>query len=171
MIRDTDEEMFVADGTEVNWEAVFSLRPQLSLYRPHEPVDLYCPEPSMARQEFADDADINTIMKRYEVTGVVPSHGREPFYGDFADLPDFMEAQRIIMEANSAFESLPARVRREFDNDPSKFVEFASDEKNVDQMREWGLAEPAKVPDKPLDAAKPPEPAKPATEPAAPAGS
>lgn len=156
-----------SDGVYIDDHVLRALFPPVCMYRPHQPVDLICTDASMTSQEFADEADINSIMRRYEKTGVVPSHGREGFYGEFADLPDFMEAQRIIMDAETAFAALPSRVRKEFDNDPAKFVEFASDPANVDQMRAWGLAEPAKAVETPLDPPKGEEPPKAATAPAA----
>lgn len=124
-------------------------------YVEHEPVDIdFSGEESLTRQEFAEECDLNALMARYQRTGLMPQHpDAKPFYGDFADLPDYMEAQRILMEADSAFEALPAHVRREFDNDPARFVAFATDPDNLDKMREWGFAEP-------LDRAQPVEPAK-----------
>ena len=38
-----------------------------------------------------------------------------------------------------AFDDLPAKVRREFDNDPFKFLEFVEDPENVERMAELGL--------------------------------
>lgn len=150
------------DGTEdVEYESVFSRRPLYGNYVPHAPVDLVCLDPSLTDQSQADDADINTIMRRYEKTGTLPDYGQSPMYGDFADLPDFMEAQEILRRGTEAFAALPSRVRAEFENDPARFVAYASDPANVDQMRSWGLA-------KPLDDPAPsPDPAPPAPEPAA----
>jgi hypothetical protein len=54
-----------------------------------------------------------------------------------------MEALDLMTVAQSQFMLLPAKVRREFENDPVQFVEFASDPANLDQMRLWGLAPPA----------------------------
>lgn len=101
-------------------------------------------EASLARQEFADECDINVIMASYEKTGVM-SHVRngEPFYMDFGDTPgDLMESMDFMRRAEEAFMMLPAKVRREFDNDARQFVEFAEREDSLDQMREWGLAPP-----------------------------
>lgn len=108
-------------------------------------------EPSHTRQEFAEECDINTIMKRYQATGVV-SHvdPRQPFYLPEGPVPDLMTALQVMKDAETAFMSLPAEVRREFDNDAMKFVEFASDKENLDQMREWGLAPPAPAPAEPV---------------------
>lgn len=101
--------------------------------------------PSLTRQEFADDCDINKLMERYEKTGVINHFNRgEPQYVDLTELPpDFQTALAILSDATAAFMQLPAHVRKEFDNDPNLFVEFASDPKNIDKMREYGLAPPA----------------------------
>ena len=124
-----------------------------SAFVPHEPVDLCFDEPSRTRQEFADECDINVLMRKFEATGVV-SHvnERQPMYLDLSDgVPDLATALDIVREANLAFMSLPARARAEFDNDPVKFVAFAQDPENMQQMVDWGLAvftpeaQPAKV--------------------------
>lgn len=106
----------------------------------------------MTRQEFAEECDINVIMAQYERTGVI-SHvaEREPIYYDFTAVPDLMTAMSVMQDAETAFMSLPAKVRRDFDNDPLKFVDFASNPDNLDEMRKYGLAPPA--PKEPLEAA------------------
>lgn len=162
----TDDDGICLDDGDMR--AVNSRRPRYSMYVPHAAVDLICEDASHTRQEFADECDINSIMKRFAVTGVLPGSDRKPMYGDFADLPSYMEAQQILLDANDAFMALPAAVRREFDNDPAKFVAFAEDDKNLDKMREWGLAPPAAPPEKPLDAPKAPEAPKEPIAPAAP---
>ncbi|QCQ84690.1 internal scaffolding protein [Blackfly microvirus SF02] len=102
--------------------------------------------PSLTRQEFAAECDINTLMAQYEKTGVINHFTTgEPQYYDFDQVPDLQNSLHILKEATTAFMSLPAHVRKEFDNDPTQFVEFASDPKNLDKMREYGLAAPAKV--------------------------
>lgn len=97
---------------------------------------------SMTRQEFLDECDVNVIMERYERTLVlpVPVGDVQPRYFDAVGVPDLQEAMQIMMDANEAFMSLPAKVRREFDNDAIKFVEFAGKAENIERMREWGLA-------------------------------
>lgn len=107
--------------------------------------------PSLTRQEFAEECDINTIMERYEATGAISHVNRaEPFYLDTTLYPSLQQSMDAFREANAAFLALPAHVRREFDNDPQKFVDFASDDKNIERMREWGLAEPVKAPEPPM---------------------
>lgn len=114
-------------------------------------------EPSRTRQEFAAECDINTIMARYEKTGVINHYNDgAPQYMDLASGPvDLMDAMSILHDAEASFMRLPAVVRKEFDNDVYRFVAFAEQDENLDQMREWGLAPPAPaLPDAPKEPPK-----------------
>jgi len=107
---------------------------------PHD-FDTYNTEPSLTRQEFADECDINVLMQKYETSGVLNHYNSsKPQYFDVSAVPDLATAIAFANEANVAFMSLPASVRRTFDNNPVAFVEFAADPANLDQMRKWGLA-------------------------------
>lgn len=122
-----------------------------SAYIPHAPVDLINTEPSMAKQEFKDECDINVLMARYEKDGLPPGlTTATPSYIDCTEIPSLREAMDIFINAEAAFMSLSANVRKEFDNDPLKFVEYASDKANLPKMREWGLAPPEPEPDAPM---------------------
>lgn len=123
-------------------------------YVQHSPVDLYCPpEEGMTRQEFADECNINVLMAQYERTGVI-SHvnQRQPMFVDVSDVPDLARAIAIVEEGEKSFMTLPASVRREFDNDPVKFLEFCQDPASLSKLREWGLAPPEKVVEPSLEA-------------------
>lgn len=105
--------------------------------------------PSATRQEFLEECDINTLMKKYEGhagTGPGMLQHQDPamFYADFTDLPQsLLEYHAFMDRAQFSFMSLPASVRKEFDNDAALFVEFATHPDNLEQMRTWGLAPPA----------------------------
>jgi hypothetical protein len=102
--------------------------------------------PTLTRQEFADECDINVLMERYQNRdiGAIMRAAGEPAYYDFASMPNtLMGFMKLTQDAENAFMTLPAQVRREFDNDPIAFVDYASDPSNLDQMRSWGLAPPA----------------------------
>lgn len=132
-------------GTNANGE------PYGGFYVEHKRVQLDATKDGKTRQEFADECDINTLMARYEKSGIVSHVNRAtPQYFDASDIPDLAQALAIVAHAEDAFMSLPAKVRKEFDNDPVQFVKYAEDPANVDQMREWGLAAPAPVPDAPM---------------------
>lgn len=85
-------------------------------------------EPSATLQSFKDDADINCIIARYENTGVLvdPSVpvSRTPNFGDFSDLPTYQEAQNVIIAAKNAFDTLSAKIRERFHNDPAAYYDF-----------------------------------------------
>lgn len=131
-------------------------------------------EPSLTRQEFAEECDINNVMKRYDahvIGGPGGLQAKTPTYFDFADLPqDLLGYLTFMKDAESQFMSLPAIVRKEFDNDALQFVDFASDPDNLEQMRSWGLAAPAPAsPPEPVSGgASPPVPAAAPSAPAAP---
>lgn len=101
----------------------------------------------MCRQSFRDDCDINVIVKRFGLTGLMPQGVRVPNYGMFDGVSDFHSAMNAVAEARESFEAMPAEIRARFQNDPGKFVEFCSDEKNLDEMRKMGLAVPAVLED------------------------
>lgn len=108
--------------------------------------------PSMTRQEFAEECDINSIMKRYEntgasINGLTRHPAFPPMYVDFTAMPSsLMEYQQFMSDAAASFMTLPASVRKTFDNDPIAFCDFASDPANLDQMRAWDLAPAAPAP-------------------------
>lgn len=104
--------------------------------------------PSLTRQEFAEECDINFLMAKYETTGMLPSNMNtsEPRYLDVSDVPDLRTAMDQLNSATTAFMALPATVRREFDNDPVKFVDFAGKSENIEKLREWKLAPPKPEP-------------------------
>lgn len=109
--------------------------------------------PSLTRQEFADECDINKLMAQYEKTGLFPLsvNPGEPRYLDVSNVPDLMQAHDILQNATASFMSLPATTRRDFDNDPMKFIAFAENPENIEKMREWKLAPPAPIPTPPQE--------------------
>lgn len=89
------------------------------------------------------ECDVNTIMARYERTGElqhVASMAAE--YGDYYDVTDYKTGAERLLAAEALFMELPARLRDRFNNDPAQFIGFATDEKNIDELRSLGLAEP-----------------------------
>lgn len=93
---------------------------------------------SLTQQHPAKEADINTIVKRYLPTGALPSHGRQPIYGDFTSI-DYMTMQNQIADIDTAFMRLPARLRGRFKNDPYQLMRFIDDPKNRPEAIRLGL--------------------------------
>lgn len=97
---------------------------------------------SRTKQEFAADADINTILKHYERDGLaLPSGDRQPLFGDFSapELQDYRQALDIVSGAGELMERLPARVRARFGNDVANLLQFVADPKNREEAHELGL--------------------------------
>lgn len=103
---------------------------------------LHCPEETLAQQSAKEDADINTLVKRFGITGQMPVLERIPLMDDFTDIGDFKTAMDRIIEAQDVFMTMPADVRARFQNDPQQFLEFTSDEKNRDEMQKMGMLKP-----------------------------
>lgn len=92
-----------------------------------------------AQQNFKDECDINTILARFKIGYEMPAGIRVPQYGDFTGINDFHTAANAIAKAREAFDQLPAPVRSKFENDPGKFVDFATNEENREELKKMGL--------------------------------
>lgn len=96
---------------------------------------------SMTKQADFESTDINKIVARYQKTGFLPDLIKhEPRYGDFSEVTDYMEAVQIVQHAEEQFSALDAHIRKRFDNDPSKFLDFVHDPKNKQELVKMGLA-------------------------------
>lgn len=98
---------------------------------------------SRTLQAFRDECDVNQIMAKFERTALL-DHVREyeGRYGDFTDCPqDFHMAMNQVRRTMAMFGTLPAKVRKQFNNDPGMFVEFVSGADEA-QLREAGLIPP-----------------------------
>ncbi len=100
---------------------------------------LYCEDPSRTKQSFKEECDINTILKRFNVTGQLLVGPLQPQYGDFSGVYDYQTALNAVIAAQDSFNALPAMLRNRFANDPAAFVDFCSDESNREEMIRLGL--------------------------------
>lgn len=114
-------------------------------------------DPSLTRQEFAADADINTIIERMGLGYEMPINTTPPQQGDFTDLPDFQAATQMIRHAQEVFNALPAKIRNRFQNDPEKYIEFFHDPDNRLEAEKLGLVKPQQVEEDPPAPPKAPE--------------
>lgn len=96
--------------------------------------------PSLTIQSQKDEADINVLVQRFGVTGGIPVSQRVPLDIDIDEVIDYKSAMDFMIGAQQSFNSLPAIVRAEFQNDPAAFLDFAEKEENLPKLREWGLA-------------------------------
>lgn len=117
---------------------------------------LACEDPSLARQSEAEDADINTIVKRFGLTGELPPNFRPPTFADFEGVVDFHTAMNAVRDAGERFMAMPPELRARFDNDPQRLIAFLGDESNRQAAVDLGLLVP---PPEPPSAAPTPAPA------------
>lgn len=110
---------------------------------------LICSDPSLAQQQFREDSDINTIIRRFNLSGQLPQGVSAPQYGDFTAVTDYHSALNVVRAADEAFMALPAHVRKQFSDDPAAFVDFAVDPKNFDELEKMGLTVKRSLPESP----------------------
>lgn len=125
---------------------VFKYDPRVVRVRERPRFSKLFVKPSMTKQEFKDECDINVLMIRYQKTGLFPQHpGSQPRFVSNIDAPDYQTALNIVITAQDEFASLNSELRKRFDNDPAKFLEFVSDPANADELVALKLREPPPV--------------------------
>lgn len=108
--------------------------------RPH--AICFDPTEGMTKQSFHDECDINQIMDKAK-NGIVPTHinQNQPMYGDFTQLPSYQGALDTMNHANRLFMKLDSDIRKRFDNDPQKLMDFLHDPKNKEEGIRLGFFE------------------------------
>lgn len=116
---------------------------ELKIRKPYdksEGVPFNCKGESLTKGSMQDECDINTILRKYEKTGLLTHVSK--YKGSYEDLPeefDYQMAQEVMIQAEEAFGSLTGKIRSKFENDPRKFLEFVQNPDNEKEMREMGL--------------------------------
>ncbi len=100
-----------------------------------------CSGPSRTEQSHREACDVNGILAKYRRTGVLPPMKSDGMYGDFVGLPDYQESLNLVNRAREAFDSLPAQVRRNFENDPANLLRFLDGKPSLEELAAYGLAE------------------------------
>ena len=128
-------------------------------YGPKERVDVFFTRPSLTKQSFRDETNINGIMAKYEKTGLI-AHVNEHKgqYGDYSGAQDYHSSMNQVLAAQEAFGSLPSSIRKRFENDPGAFLAFMDDPENEGEARQLGLL-PAEQPSEPSQGSPNAEPA------------
>lgn len=119
---------------------------------------LECLDESLAIQSAEEESNINTIVRRFGVSGELPNGLAMPQSGDFTNIPDFHTAMTMIRKTQEEFLRVPAEVRARFGNDPQAFMNFLENTENREEARRLGLLkDPVPVPE-PLAVRVVPEP-------------
>lgn len=105
------------------------------------PVVVTDPE-QRAHQSFKDECDINNIMRKYRVTGLVTHVARSAGrFADVSEIGSYQDAIDRVRDANEFFSGLPAELRQRFGNDAASFLDFILDPANEAEVRDMGLKE------------------------------
>jgi phage internal scaffolding protein len=94
---------------------------------------------SRTKSEFAEEANINNIVRRCIAGAVMPTGSRPPMFGDFTEVQDFTSAQTMITQASQEFMQLPSEIREMFGNNVTDLLDFLDDPQNASEAIELGL--------------------------------
>lgn len=114
-----------------------------------EITGLLCEDETLTQQQFQEESDINTIVRKFGLTGELPDDFRAPVSGDFTNVVDFQTAMNAVRAAEEAFMEMPAELRARFNNDPQRLMEFVENGKNKDEALKLGIVQ--KPPEKTRD--------------------
>lgn len=84
---------------------------------------LYCKDPSLTKQEFKEETDINVILERFTRSGEPPPMVLPEHFMDLTERTNYFDMARQIAVANEKFYLLPAATRAEFQNDPTRWAD------------------------------------------------
>lgn len=104
-------------------------------------------KPTRTQQQFKDEVDMNNIIAKYHQTGQVTHLARKAgAYTDLSNVSDYQKSMQMVIDAQNAFDTLPAKLRARFGNDPAQLLAFMGDKNNYDEGVKLGLLEPKSTP-------------------------
>ncbi|UDN67603.1 internal scaffolding protein [robinz microvirus RP_71] len=124
---------------------------------------LYCKDPSMTKQEFMADADINNILAKFLRLGEAPPITLPEHFMDLSQRTTYYDTASQIAETNKLFYNLPARTRAVYANDPTRWADAvvqAVEQNDRQTLLDAGI----ELPDVPQDPPTPPVPPVPAAK-------
>jgi phage internal scaffolding protein len=112
-------------------------------------------EKNVVEQSHKKEVDINQIVRRAAGNAELIAKVSDMRNWRFDDVPtnDFQEMMNQLIKAKETFYDVPKEIRQKFGNDPAAFMDFVRDEKNSDQLIEWGLKDPPEPPAEPVQVA------------------
>lgn len=97
------------------------------------------PNPSATRQEHKEEAEINTIVERFDRTGQLTHVSRlTGQYIDVSNIGSFQEALAMAEHGQGVFNNLPSSIRTLFDNNAAAFMDFMATA-TPEELSELGL--------------------------------
>lgn len=117
-------------------------------YKPGKSPSITFTMQSMTEQYHRSEVDINSIIARYNKTGVFgsPSQLREVVFGDFSACTDRLEYEITVSKAKQEFLKLPSNVRSAFNNDPYQMLKELDSGDHLQKFIDLGIVKkPAPV--------------------------
>lgn len=101
---------------------------------------------SKTDQSFADDSDINELVRRfvkrgslYDPATLINQTPSQPSFGDFSNIPDLLDAANQIVEAERMFGQLPAMIREFFNHNALSLLQFVDMAKKDENLYAKGV--------------------------------
>lgn len=102
-------------------------------------------------QSHKDEVNINNIVKRHGIDMIAKTASLVPLqYWDGDPTNDFQEAMNKIAQGTQTFESLPSAIRKEFDNNPAKYMDYVFNPENKEKLIERGWMNAPKAAPEPV---------------------
>lgn len=87
----------------------------------------FAKSPSLTKQYFKDECDINNVVNKFAQTGQIPNlNNMEPQYGNSPDM-DLKTALDSVFELKAEFANLTTQEKAQFSNNPEIYAQFLSD--------------------------------------------
>lgn len=101
-------------------------------------------EKILTEQSHKDEVNINQIIRRHGIDLIQKTAMlRAPdMQWDDVTGNDFQEAMFKVTKAQQTFDQMPSELRKKFDNNPAKFLDYVQNKDNLPEMVEMGLAHP-----------------------------
>lgn len=108
--------------------------------RKRDRVLFECTGPSLTKQSFKDECDVNVVVRNHAQTGMwAHLNPRSPTYGDFTLAVGLEAAMDLVDQAQSDFDELPADVRAACKNDPVQLLHQLADPVAAQTLVDLGL--------------------------------
>lgn len=93
-------------------------------------------EESITEQHHEPELNVNNIIKKHGLITNSDISALQNMRFDDVTGNDFQESMNMLIKAKDSFMNLPSQVRKEFDNDPVKFLDFVYKPDSKDKLVE-----------------------------------
>lgn len=102
---------------------------------------------SRTQQQYRDENNPNTIMRRYNASGQITGRYRDKNAGAFIDCPatirTFQEARDLYLSIEATFMELPVNVRKHFQHSPEALLVAIENPSRREELEALGVLKKA----------------------------